>query len=177
MRTYRATDTFELYGCEELAGKIEELLSIYPAETTAEMEKITNDFKKDVNAKFPQQGKGTSRPVAKNWKKYKMKSLQGYTIGVEMQNSAPHFHLVEHGHEQYVSKEMYAALQNGNLKFGKKNRESKDYKKQKANGTVHMGFTAGKHYCEKTRNQWNNGEFADRCEKHVKKLLKKVDLT
>lgn len=165
--------TFELNGCEELAAKINELLKVYPNETASEMEKITNDFKKDVNKKFPNGGKSGSKSVSKNWKKYKMQSLAGYTVSIEMQNSAPHFHLVENGHELYMSAEMYAAYSDGSLGHISRGRSSGKKGSTKA---VHAGFVPGKHYCEKTRNEWNNGEFEKHVKKHVKKLLKKVDL-
>lgn len=164
---------FEINGCEELKDKINQLLKTYPNETNAELEKITNDFKKDVNKKFPHGGaSGGSKSVKKKWKKFKMIGQSGLTAGIEMQNQAPVFHLVENGHELYLSKEMYAAYRQGKLghiaKGGSGKKGSKD--------AVHVGFVPGKHYCEKTRNEWNNGEFESRCEKHVNKLLKKVDL-
>lgn len=168
--------TFEIKGADELADKIDSLMKAYPSETEAELEKVSNDFKKDVNKKFPQEGKGTTTPVAKKWKKTKLKgAFSGMTTGVELQNTAPHFHLVENGHELYLSPEMYTAYKNGTLQFG--TTERKTTKKGGKHGLVHMGFVPGKHYCEKTRNEWNNGEFADRVEKHVTKLLKKTGLT
>lgn len=178
--------TFELNGCEELAAKINEVLEKYPNETATEMEKITNDFKKDVNALFPNKGKsGKSYAIAKNWKKFKVTNLKGYTVEYEMQNVAPHFHLVENGHETWISPEMYAAYKSGNLQFAsnasskKANRNKEGYKKKHVlkDSLRHMGFTAGKHCCEKTRNVWKNGEYTKRVEKHVTKLLKKCDLT
>lgn len=165
--------TFELEGIEELQDKISNLLKVYPNETTSEMEKITNDFKKDVNAKFPHKGTSGSKPVAKKWKKFKMTGLSGYTVGIEMQNQAPVFHLVENGHELYLSSEMYAAYKSGKLGHIAKGGSGKKGSKN----AIHAGFVPGKHYCERTRNEWNNGEFKNRVEKHVNKLLKKVDLT
>lgn len=165
---------FDLNGCDELKAKINELLSVYPNETESEMEKITNDFKKDVNSKFPHSGKTGSKPVAKKWKKSKMTSFTGYTVGIEMQNQAPHFHLVENGHELYVSDQMYAAMQTGKLGYIRRGKSSG---KKGSTTAVHAGWVPGKHHCEKTRNEWNNGEFTGRVEKHVNKLLKKVNLT
>lgn len=169
-----STCEFEIKGADELKEKIQQLLKEYPNETSAELEKVTNDFKKDVNAKFPKGGASGSKPVKKNWKKYKMTGLSGYTVGIEMQNTAPVFHLVENGHELYMSKEMYAAYKAGNLGHISKGSAGNKGRKRAA---VHAGFVPGKHYCEKTRNEWNNGEFESRVERHVKKLLKKVDLT
>lgn len=171
-----ASNYFEINGLEELQEDIKSLMRKYPSETEAELEKIATDFQKDVNKKFPNGGKSGRKPVSKKWKRYKLKSgLSGMTVGLSLQNTAPHFHLVENGHKQIVNKERYAALQSGQLVFsGQKNQG----KRRDANskGMVQVGFVQGKHYCEKTRNEWNNGEFAERVEKHVDKLLKKYDL-
>lgn len=167
--------TFEIYGLEELRADISALLKEYPSEMTAELEKVTNDFKKDVNKKFPHSGKsGGNKSVAKQWKKDKLKeATTGMTTGVELTNNAPHFHLVEHGHNLIITPERYAALQNGTAFSGQKHKGKSNRGRSR---NINMGFVQGKHYCEKTRNEWNNGEFATRVEKHVDKFLKKHDL-
>lgn len=168
--------TFEIRGLEELKDKCQKLLSVYPDETNAEMEKCSVDFQKDTNKKFPNNGKtGGKYAVSKKWKKIRQTTLLGYTVMLELQNQAPHFHLVENGHDLYMSKEMYAAYMEGRLGHIKRGKSSG--KKGGTWNTVYVRFIPGKHYCEQTRNEWNNGEFDKRVQKHIKKLLKKCDLT
>ena len=171
-----ASNYFQINGIEELQDDIKKLLRQYPSETEQELEKLATDFQKDVNKKFPHGGKSGQTPVAKKWKRYKLKDgLNGLTVGVSLQNTAPHFHLVENGHKQIVNKERYAALMSGQLIFsGQKNQNRR--RSAKSKDMVQIGFVQGKHHCEKTRNEWNNGEFAARVEKHVDKLLKKHNL-
>ena len=166
---------FELEGADDLAKSIKELLAGYPTESRAELEKVADDFKKDVNKKFPNGGTtGGRKSVAKKWKKTKMEGpFTGMTVGVELRNTAPVFHLVENGHELYMSPEMYAAYKTG--KLGHIKRGTKNGKSGTRN-LVHAGYVKGKHYCEKTRNEWNNGEFEARMQKHVDKILKKNGL-
>ncbi len=44
---------FELEGADDLAKSIKELLTRYPTESRKELEKVADEFKKDVNKKFP----------------------------------------------------------------------------------------------------------------------------
>jgi hypothetical protein len=169
-----SSSAFEIRGTEELKGKLEALMNQYPAETRQELEKCANDFKKDVNKKFPHGGtSGKRKSVSKTWEKTELMGVAGMTYGVELQNQAPHFHLVENGHELWVDPELYAAMKSGTFR---KKRNSKSSSKKSTN-LVHKGFVPGKHYCEKTRNEWNDGKFQKRVDKHIKKLLKKHDLT
>lgn len=169
-----ATASFDIYGLDELRDDVAALFREYPSETTAELEKITNDFKRDVNKKFPHDGKsGGNKSVSKSWKKDRLQDMHGMDVGAELTNKAPHFHLVENGHNLLVSPERYALMHTGKAINGAKHK-GKSNKNSKR--LIPMGFVQGKHYCEKTRNEWNNGEFATRIEKHVNKLLKKHDL-
>lgn len=169
---------FEFVGLDELRNDVQKLLNTYPSETEAELEKVSNDFKKDVNKKFPHKGKTGKRSVAKSWKKTKLKGqFSGMTTGVELSNTAPHFHLVENGHQLIIDPEHYAAIKSGSKISPKaKNKTTGNKRKSRSTQMTHLGFVQGKHYCEKTRNEWDNGEFAERVEKHVDKLLKKHSL-
>lgn len=166
------TVTFDIKGADEIYEKCQMLLDKYPTLTQIELEKITNDFGKDVAAKFPHGGTSTKRAVKKSWKKTRIEAF-GFNVltqQIEMQNTAPHFHLVENGHELWVVPGQFItqkSKRSGKASSGKKTHPH----------AVHKGFVPGKHYCEKTRNEWNNGEFADRVEKHINKVLKKVGLT
>ena len=170
--------TFEIHGLEELQNDVRRLIKEYPSETAAELEKLSNDFKKDVKDKFEPKdhyGKG-KRPIAKSWKKTRLTNISGLTVGIEMTNTAPHFHLVEHGHQLIINPERYAALQNGQNVFHGQKRQGGKRRTAKTKGMINAGFVQGKHYCERTRNEWNNGKFQQAVRKHVDKLLKKHDL-
>lgn len=163
---------FEIHGTEELKAKIQDLLDKYPADLNDELSKCAVDFQKDVNKKFPNNGKtGGSYAVSKKWEKTK-ETVQGYTVQIELQNQAPHFHLVENGHNLKISPEAYAIASSGGS--SKKKTKSKGKRKY---SLVNAGFVPGRHYCEKTRNEWNDGTYTTKVDKRIKKLLKKVNLT
>ena len=168
--------TFDILGLEELQEDVRALLDKYPSEMEDELEKITTDFKKDVNKKFPHGGKsGKQKSISESWKKDKRRdSFTGMTMGAELTNQAPHFHLVENGHSLKVMPERYAAVQNGTAFHGQRNMKIKS--NRGSSRLISLGFVQGKHYCEKTRNEWNNGEFVRRVEKRIDKFLKKHDL-
>lgn len=172
---------FEIKGADELAADIKRLLDAYPSETEIELEKVANDFKKDVNQKFdPKSNYGHSkRPLAKSWKKTKLTQTSGLTTGIELQNTAPHFHLVENGHNGQIPISGYAMyIRNKSQSTKKETREKKAGKSKKGTYKLQsIGFVPGKHYCEKTRNEWNEGgKWGERVEAHVNKLLQKYDL-
>lgn len=176
------TVTFQITGAMELADDIKKLLSAYPSETETEMEKISNDFKRDVNKKFSpagNYGKG-KRPLAKSWKKTLLKTSAGLSTGFELTNAAPHFHLVENGHNGEIPASSYAMyIRNKSQSSKKETREKKAGKSKKGSYKMQpIGFVPGKHYCERTRNEWREGgRFEARVKAHVEKLMKKYKLT
>mgnify|MGYP000973762242 CR=1 FL=1 len=109
---------FELGGLEELAADIERCLEEYPEETSKKVYNLSGKFTKDVNAKFPGRYNHGKRPLSKNWKREREQTVfTGYTIRVNVSNKSPHFHLVENGHELYITPERYAAMKAGKITF------------------------------------------------------------
>ena len=162
---------FELGGLEELAADIQQCLKDYPEETSKKAYNLSGKFTKDVNKKFPGRYNQGKRPLSKNWEREREKTLfTGYTIRINVSNKSPHFHLVENGHELYISPERYAAMKAGKITFkgaihhGK--RRTKD-----SMGMVRAKFVPGKHYCERTRNEWKE-KYPQLVEKFVDKMLK-----
>lgn len=165
---------FELKGVNELQESLESLLDDYPSETAAALKKTARKFTKDVNNKFPATyGKG-KRPMVKSWKvREENGALSGLTVAVNVQNTAPHFHLVENGHDSKIPVSEYAMY----IKHSAKRKQKSPGKVKKATfKMVNRGFVPGKHYCADTRDEWNNGKFAEECEKQINKILKGKNL-
>ncbi len=169
---------FEMEGLEELQRDVEKVLREYPEEVSKKTYSLAGEFTKDVNAKFPSAystGKGS---LSKSWKREREKTaFTGYTASVNVRNTAPHFHLVENGHEGVVPENGYAAHQNrgnkalkGDTKNKRPGRQKRDKKRMKS-----IGFVPGKHYCETTRNEWKS-KLPQKVEKFVSKMLENRNL-
>lgn len=159
---------FELFGVDELKADCERLYKEYPSEAVNAVNQCATAWKKDVNNKYNE----------KSFKKWETEQVggmfSGMTVEIDVTNKAPHFHLVENGHELYFSREMYAALKSGKLSFKNQNRKSS--KKGGKNGLVHMGFVKGKHYAADVRDKWQAGKYEQELATRVDKMLKKHDL-
>ena len=164
---------FDFEGLDEFKEDMERLLGEYPDETEKEVFRLAGVFSKDVNDKMPAEYStgDAKRPLPKSWKRTREKSMGGsYTVGVEVQNTAPHWHLVENGHVLKGNPQMAAAKAEGKLDAKKKSGKTK-----KGNSRV-LGWVPGKGYCLKTREEWDNGVFADHIKKYVEKLKKRHNL-
>lgn len=115
----------------------------YPDETNKQMRKFANEFKKDCNAKMPAEYKEGKRPIPKNWE-VKNKQVLRVSIDAEIRNKAPHFHLVENGHNMVVRGQT-------------------------------VGFVPGKHYAERTREEWKE-DFPDKVKDFVDEMLERRKL-
>lgn len=76
----------------------------------------------------------------KRWKTTKNYSPSGMIASVEVTNKAPHFHLVENGHRKFI------------------------------NGVDTGGFVQGKHYAEKTREEYES-KYPDIMQSTINKAL------
>ena len=162
--------SFELTGLEELAQDIQTCMKAYPEEASKKIYNLSGKFTKDVNKKFPGNYRRGKRPLSKNWEREREKTLfTGYTIRVNVSNNSPHFHLVENGHELYITPERYSAMQNGKITFKKAIHHGKRRTKE-TKGMVYAGFVPGKHYCERTRNEWQE-KYPEEVEKFLDKML------
>ncbi len=169
--------SFSFEGLDELKKDFDDMLRKYPDETEKEMYRLGGVFTKDINDKFPSDYAKGKRPLAKDWHRTREKgTFGGYTVGIEIENTAPHWHLVENGHEVKGNPKMYAAYRAGKLdhtkpsskKHRSRNKNNKDLKV--------LGWAPGKGYCQKTRDEWNGGEFAEHVQKYFDKMKKRHNL-
>lgn len=163
---------FDFEGLDELKEDFQNLLEAYPDETEKEVYRLAGVFSKDVNEKMPADYSTgeVKRPIPKSWKRTRELSSGGsYVVGVEVENTAPHWHLVENGHVLKGNLQMAAARTAGKLDKTKKT------KSKKGNSKV-LGWVPGKGYCLKTREEWNNGVYEGHLKKFVDKLKKEHNL-
>lgn len=85
--------------------------------------------------------------ATKQWKKEMASNTTNSTIEIDIRNTHPLHHLLENGHEKWFM-------------------------------GVHVGgWVPGKHYTEKTRQEWNaNGKVAEELDEVMNKVFKKVNL-
>lgn len=157
----------------DLKKDIQAFYSQYPSEAVSCLQSVARQFNKDVNKKFPDGGTtGGTKSVKKKWKVENDRCLGGLTYALDDTNYAPHFHLVENGHELYMSKERYAAYKAGKLTInGQKSSTNKS-----STELVHAGFVPGKHYCADTRDEYKAGRFQTLAAAKIYKAMEKHDL-
>lgn len=114
---------FTIKGLEEFQKDIETVIAKYPDETNAKMKQVGKDFTKDCNSLMPSSYKKGKRPIPKSWK-ITVDEVRHEANQTYIKNTAPHFHLVENGHEKWI------------------------------NGVDTGGFVPGKHYTEKTSHEY-----------------------
>ena len=68
---------------------------------------------------------------------------------------------------------MYAAYRGGRLDHSKSKRTAKVGVKPKA---AENGLGPGLGYCQKTRDEWENGQFAEHIDQFLKKMIKRHKL-
>lgn len=163
--------SFHFEGLEELQRDIGKCVSRYPDQTEKELFRLAGVFTKDVNAKMPGSYASGKRPIPSEWHRTRDSGFGGggFSVGVEIRNSAPHWHLVENGHVLKGDPAMYAAKMGGKLDSSKGHRQAKSRSKNANLRT--LGFVPGRHYCENTRQEWN-GKFPGYMATYVDKMLK-----
>lgn len=170
--------TFEIKGAEELKRDLKGFMGNYPAETEDALRKTANKFCTDVNKRFPNHGKGSTKTgrkkIANSWKKTPEES-SGMTMGMQLTNTHPVFHLVENGHVLKYDKKTAKLYQEGKLRFRNKSADA-SRKSHRSKDLVIAGFVPGKHYCADTRDEWDSGKFVADMEKAVEKQLKERNL-
>ena len=124
--------SFELKGLGELQRDFNTVLRRYPDETEREVFHQAGQFTKDVNEKLKSENRqqGGKRDPQKEWHRTRERAyFGGYTVGVEIQNTSPHWHLIEHGHAVRMDPKMYAAYVAGRLDHSKSKRKAKSRSK------------------------------------------------
>lgn len=89
-------------GLDELERDLTKAIEQYPASMRAGLQKIAREFKKSVWEKTPEQPDEEHRGNigAKLRKKFGIRTLEdGPAVLALVYNSAPHFHLIENGHD------------------------------------------------------------------------------
>ena len=140
---------FQIDGLEELERDLKKAIKKAPAQAEETLVEIAKDFKraakKRANSELKphnREGDQKKKAIKRKWGHKMVDDNIGSTVLVW--NSAPHFHLIENGH---------------NLVKG---------------GQI-IGFVAGKHIMEKTRNEYEN-IVPQRFEQMVDDILKGSDL-
>lgn len=171
-----ASFEFRIEGLDELRGDFEKVYRSYPAEAVSAVFKLAGSFTRDVNEKFPAYYESEGKGSLRNWKRTRAAGISGATAEVEVVNKARHWHLVENGHRILGYPDKYRAHVKNKEKKVNHSALRKQSKKVRQSMLVCYGWVPGKFYCERTRDEWNNGKFAEGLRKFVDKLLKEHNL-
>lgn len=94
-----ATFEFHMEGIDELERDIREAIETCPRELRKGLNNIANDFRKSARKRTPDNKQHKGNPKLKLKRCYgKWPFVKDDETGVLVYNSAPHFHLVERGH-------------------------------------------------------------------------------
>ena len=127
---------------------IADVLNKYPDETLKFMHKQANGWKKDCNEKGYDKYKKLSskeKTIKDSWKKVKEENNLHQVTEIQIQNTHNLFHLLENGHVKVL--------------WGRRT----------------GSYVQGKHWAEKTREEWRK-KFGDNVESYVDDMLKKNNL-
>jgi hypothetical protein len=91
--------SFDLTGFEELQKNLEQAIKKYPDLAEERLEHTAKDFKKRVVEVTRQRTKKHSGKLIKGFKLDKIKGY-GMNMSKDFRGTAPHFHLIENGHNQ-----------------------------------------------------------------------------
>ncbi len=185
-------------GLDDLKKDFIRVRDSYPDETAREIYRLAGVFTKDVDDKMPAEyaahnaaakaarkkagQEGKTKPknstIQGSWKRTKVYGMggRGATVAVEVENTAPHWHLVENGHTVRADPAMAAAYLNGRIDHGKSTKKYASKSRSRNPKLRDLGWAPGKGYCEKTRDEWNNGEFADHIGEYVDRMLEAHNL-
>lgn len=163
--------SFELYGLKELQKSLDKVRAKYPQEVEKKIYALAGQFTKDANANLELK-EGDAATLKKSWHRKRMKE-GGQTEAVEIWNNDRKFHLLEHGHQVRFDPQHLAAYKAGKLDHSKR---SKFHRKGKKNPRlVAKGFAPGKHFTEKTREEWKT-KYPQELRGWLDKILKSENL-
>jgi hypothetical protein len=167
---------FTLEGLGDLQKDLEKMQRKYPDETEKEVYRLAGVWTKDVNEKMPSYYSTGKWPIPGSWHRSRERSaFGGYTVGIEVQNTAPHWHLIENGHTTKADPAMYAAYKGGRLDHSKGGKRKAKSRSKNEKLKV-LGWTPGKGYALKTREEWDGGKYAQLVQKFIDKMLKRYGL-
>lgn len=121
------------------------LIDEFPEESEKYLREQANKWKKDCNEKGYKNYTGGKKPIPKSWKIEMEKDLLYRATAVSVTNKSPLFHLLENGHRKWL--------------FGHDT----------------GGFVPGKHYAERTREEFGDS-FGENTDKFVAKAMKRHNL-
>lgn len=136
-------DTYvEIKGMEELAQDFENLVKRYPDKAGTLLRRSGRDIRNKVveNVKHDTDFDESRKKSLARTSSYNVSQVKGFGVKqyVEVSAKAPHFHLVEHGHEMVTPRSRSRKTAGGNKK-----------KVTLYNGGRNVGFVPGKHMMDK----------------------------
>lgn len=95
--------SFELNGFGEMQEELENIMNAYPEKSKERLQKVGRSFKRRVVKITKSKVKKRTGNLIKG---YKLDKVEGYgaTLEQNFRGTAPHFHLIENGHEQIIAK-------------------------------------------------------------------------
>ena len=153
---------FEINGLDTLSKKLEVLANNYPKQSDELLVKMGNKFRNHVKQLTPDSGNANSK--RKLMKSYRVSKVQGYGSDrfVEFRSTAPHFHLIERGHD--------VVAPNSQPKNKKRRRVSTANRKKYEKGKSRV---EGRYMVKKTTIQFQK-EFPSDVEKMVNKMIRNI---
>lgn len=93
---------FDIKGLDELQKELTKAIKKYPDKAEEKLESLSKEFKKRVVQLTKQ---NTNKYSGKLLKGFKLDKIRGYGVNMEkdFRGTAPHFHLIEKGHEQVTA--------------------------------------------------------------------------
>ena len=142
----------DFIGLDEFAADIQKVINQYPDESNRFMRRQGTAFARDVRDKMPGHWNGGKRGPkrAKEWHRDIAEDISHHVSDVSIYCKAPHWHLLENGHNMVVG-----------------SRKKKTLRK--------VGFVHGFHYAEKTREEWKS-KFPEVIRDFADQILKQHDL-
>ncbi|MSS63178.1 HK97 gp10 family phage protein [Velocimicrobium porci] len=138
----------DLSGLEELKDDLQKAVKAYPDKAQETLEVLGKQFKKDT---IKETYKAVNKKSGNLVKGYKVEKVHGYGMGMEVDfyAKAPHFHLIENGHEIILPK----------------TRKGKSRK----NGGKNKGFVPGRLIVKKVR-----GDYKEIVPEKMKKMVDEI---
>lgn len=160
--------SMQVDGMDELIESFETMVKKYPDRAGELLVKQAKDLRKDVvkMVKNDTDVDSHHKRSLGNLKEYKISQVKGYLDKqyVEVSGVAPHFHLIENGHDIVTPKTRTI--------------KTKDDQKEKitlSNGGKSVGYAAGYHFMDRAGKK-RQIEIPKELEKVVEKLLKEEEL-
>lgn len=146
--------SFSILGLDELVEDLEKAVKHYPDKSIETLEKAGKQFKNRV---IKITNEATFKHTGNLVKGYKLDPVEGFGINMQInfRGTAPHFHLIENGHNQVSQK-------------------TKNGKKLENGGKV-IGFVPGRLIVHQAREEYRT-KLPEEMKKMLEDILKESDL-